>query len=33
LSIDAGVQGIQYVRDTSISSRRFEVSLGVEIVL
>jgi len=33
LGIDAGVQGIQYVRDASISSRRFELSLGVEIVL
>jgi len=33
LSIDAGVQGIQYVRDASLSSRRFEISLGVEIVL
>lgn len=32
-SIDAGVQGIQYVRDTTFSSRRFEVSVGVEIVL
>lgn len=32
-SIDAGVQGIQYVRDTTLSGRRFEVSLGVEIVL
>ena len=29
----AGVQGIQYVRDTTFSSRRFEVSIGVEIVL
>ncbi len=33
LSIDAGVQGIQYVRDMSLSSRRFEVSLGAEITL
>lgn len=32
-SIDAGVQGIRYVRDTTFSSRRFEVSIGVEIVL
>lgn len=32
-SIDAGVQGVQYVRDTSLSSRRFEVSIGVEINL
>ncbi len=32
-SIDAGVQGIQYVRDASLSSRRFEISLGAEIVL
>jgi len=31
--IDAGVQTIQYVRDASLSSRRFEMGLGVEIVL
>jgi hypothetical protein len=33
LSVDAGVQGIQYVRETSLSSRRFEVSIGAEIIL
>lgn len=31
--IDAGVQGIQYVRDASVSGSRFEVSLGVELTL
>lgn len=31
--VDAGVQGIQYVRDATVSGSRFEVALGVELTL
>jgi len=31
--VDAGVQGVQYVRDTTLSGTRFEVALGVELTL